>query len=942
MPTKSIKQLLNLLDSVAEGIFCVDVAGKCTYCNSRCVEILGFASAVDLLGNDMHELIQHHRRDGSEYPLSKCKIYRAFDEGISAHVRDEVFFRNDGQPFDVEFRSHPLHEHDEISGAVVTFSDISLQRAEASYRTQLARMVESSQDAIIGRDLAGKITSWNQGAVRVYGYESEEVLDLTVGDLILPPELQREEQEILHAMANGEELTQFEVRRRRKNGETIDISLTISPVFNADEQLTGFASIERDITEFRKSQDAILRAMNAAEHAEEMASKANRSRADFLANVSHELRTPMNAILGMLNLALEEKLESTVADFLTVARTSAISLLELVNELLDFAKIESGNFEIYNEEFDLRETINQSAKTLAARASEKGLELLCEVDSDVAVKVIGDGRRLGQVLTNLLSNACKFTEKGEVVVEVDIIRQLPNESRLRFAVRDTGIGIAPEVQRNILLPFQQADMSSTRQKQGTGLGLSICRELVSLMGGKLNLESRLGEGSKFWFDLSLPVADRSTPADQLPSELVKDLKVLIVDDNPTNLRILEKTFVSWSMQPIVTGDAEQALRVVDELGDSQRDVSIILVDCLMPRIDGFELAEQLIRKKGEHCPPIVMMQSASDLALYSDRKATAPVTRYVTKPVSQSELLDAVVGVLDLYAEPSGNDDLLPGKDSQASALVKPLRILLVEDLPANQQVAKAILEKRGHTVSLANNGRKAIELLSDDSEVFDVLLMDVQMPVMDGLQATAAVRSMSDPNISSVPIIAMTAHAMRGDREACLAAGMDAYLSKPLDARQLVQLTESIVENPGPKETCAVQKSIDQSIASGETNSTIQSEQNDVRFQLIDMESSLARLGDDRALLLELVDIFLSDAPEILQQLNQSIDNEDHLQLEKSAHALKGLMLNFGAKPCCDLALTLELAGRNENIDSIRSDISKLNELYSQLCTELKSIQCS
>lgn len=941
MPLDSFSQLKNILNSVAEGIFCVDLSGKCIFCNSRCLELLGFESEEDLLNEKMHDVMHYRHRDGSAYQFEDCKICQSYDRNQNVHVQDEVFFRKDGTRFDAEYWSRPICESGQVVGAVVTFHDISLRRAEASHQLHLARLVESSQDAILGRDLDGKIISWNEGAERIYGYKAEEALHQTVQEIILPPDRRVEEAEIGKAIQEGKELTQFEVKRRRKNGEVIDISLSISPVFNADSELVGTSSVERDITESRKSQDAILRAMTAAEHAEDIANKANKSRADFLANVSHELRTPMNAILGMLNLAMEEKLESTVSDYLTVAKTSADSLLELVNELLDFAKIESGNFDISHEEFSLREIVDTAAKALAPRASEKGLEILCEVDTNVPACVVGDCRRIHQVLTNLLSNATKFTEKGEIVVEVHLVRQLLSESRLRFSVLDTGIGIAKEDQENILLPFQQADMSSTRQQHGTGLGLSICRELVSLMGGKLQLESQIGSGSRFWFELSLPISDGTTPADQLPADLVRDLKVLIVDDNPTNLRILEKTFVSWSMQPVVTGDAEQALRVINELDTKGHEVAIILVDCLMPRVDGFEFAKQLTDQKGDDCPPIVMMQSASDLALYSDRKSTAPVTQYLTKPISQSELLNTVVNVLDLYSHDAHQANWKSIMGSDPAKQMRPLRILLVEDLPANQKVAKTILEKRGHAVTTAHNGRNAIEQLSNSGETFDVILMDVQMPVMDGLQATTAIRGMEDEFVANVPIIAMTAHAMQGDRESCLAAGMDAYLSKPLDAKQLVDLTESIVENSAAPD-------VDRSEASrrnpqSQMESRVQSRRGEdvkTKIELVEYNASMKRLGDDESLFTEFIEIFLSDSPELMEQIFAAIQNLDLPQLEKSAHALKGLISNFGAKPCCDLALSLEMAGRSGTLTNLTEDWTELRDKYRQLCNELKMLR--
>lgn len=932
----SQSQLLNMLDSIAEGIYCVDLHGNCTYCNARCLELLGYAQENELLGQNMHSLIHGRHRDGSDYAVEDCRISQAYRAGQNAHVDDEVFWRKDGRKFDAEYWCFPIKEANQIKGAVVSFIDISLRRAEFAYRNQLARLVETSFDAIIGRDLNGVITSWNQGAKQIYGYDAEEAIGRTTS-LILPADQDEEEPEIRQAIRDGVELPQFEVKRRRKNGETCDVSITISPVYNSDGEIAGCSSIERDITERRKSHDAILEAKTSAEHAESLAKHAAKSRTEFLANVSHELRTPMNAILGMLNLSLEEQLDPLVCDYLTVAKTSADSLLNLVNELLDFAKIESGKFEISNESFDLRQAVDLPAKVLASKASEKGLEILCEIDGDIPTKLIGDGRRIQQVLTNLLSNAVKFTTFGEVVINVKLLRRLPWEVRLRFSVADTGVGIAPENQESILLPFQQADMSSTRQHHGTGLGLSICRELVALMGGNLKLKSELGKGSCFHFDLSLPVDDDARPADQLPTELVEDLRVLIVDDNPTNLRILEKIFVSWSMQPVVSESAEQAIRVLDEAKRNDHAISLAIVDAMMPKIDGFDLADQ-VAKRGDDGPPIVMMQSAADLGLYADRTSRAEIAHYLTKPVSQSELLNAVVGTLDLYSHPAFQLDYKkPVGD--ANSPIQPLSILLVEDLPANQRVAQAILRKRGHNVTTASNGRVAVDQAQSVESKFDVILMDIQMPVMDGMQATEAIRNLTDKSIAETPIIAMTAHAMQGDREACLAAGMDAYISKPLDAKRLVELTESIVLDPSVHREVDLfaapdskRESTDQRTSAA--NNSIPA--TGAAGNLVEYEASMKRLGDDRDLFLEFVDIFMKDSPKLLSDIISAASSEDCNRLEKSAHALKGLMSNFGAKPCCESAQAIEIAGRNGDIEDVAFELSKLRQGYEKLCSEL------
>ena len=940
----SVAKLLDVLDSIIEGIYCVDQQGECTYANLRCVEMFGFDAEEELLGKNMHNLIHARHRDDSESSPESSKIITTYRDGQKVHVVNEPVWRKDGSRFNVRYRSYPIKNGDAVVGAVVTFDDVATTKTESAHRNYLGRLVETSNDAIISKNLDGMITSWNQGAEDIYGYKAEEIIGQQPA-ILLTEGRDEEEVEILQAIRTGSDLPQFHVKRRRKNGSICDVSVTISPLYSADNILIGSSSIERDITESRKSQDAILEAIEAAERAEAIANDANQSRTEFLANVSHELRTPMNAILGMLNLTLEEELNPLAVDYLTVAKTSAGSLLELVNELLDFAKIESGKFEIIIEPFDLRDVIDLPAKVLSSRASEKGLEILCEVDGEIPTTLIGDGRRIQQVITNLLSNAVKFTNRGEIVVSVQQIRELPAEVRLRFSVADTGIGISPKDQAKVLLPFKQADMSSTRKQHGTGLGLSICRELVALMGGNLKLDSQLGEGSRFSFELSLPVEDESKPSDRLPAELVQGLRVLIVDDNPTNLRIMERMFVSWSMQPIVSMSAEQAIRILDEAKEQNLEISLAIVDALMPQVDGFDLADQVARRPGDDHPPIVMMQSAADLAMYAERKSEAEVAHFLTKPVSQSELLNAVVETLDLYSHPAfkQTDQQFGVKTNKP---IQPLNILLVEDLPANQKVAQAILNKRGHHVVTADNGRFAVDQVQSGDQSFDVVLMDVQMPVMDGIQATAAIRAVADAVIAEIPIIAMTAHAMQGDRESCLAAGMDAYIAKPLDAKRLVELTESIARLPNVANSHleleignSNQSSDSFSTSPNHLEPTNSDDSTDIAMKLIDYEGSLKRLAGDKELFAEFVEIFLSDAPKILDELNVAVEAKDCLAIEKLAHALKGLMSNFGATTCCDSAQQIERAGREQATELANDELPRLCELYQALCTELMSL---
>ncbi len=922
---KSVATPLIVLNSMAIGVACLNLQGEFCYCNGRCLVMLGFETPDELLGQHVSLLFQKSESLLPELKGEPSKFSEVLDQKRSLHHAGGVFWRSDGRRLDVEYWCEPLVADGKVTGAVLCFTDVAARREEHAYRDQLAKLVESSHDAILSKDLNGKITSWNQGATEIYGYELEEAIGQRIS-IILPDGQTSEEAEIAEAILRGNELKQFMVTRQRKDGRIREISITASPIFDSDERVIGSCSIERDVTQQRQNQDDIIRAMNAAEHAKTLANAANRSRAEFLANISHELRTPMNAILGMLQLSLdEEQLNPTISDYLKTAKTSANSLLALVNEILDFSKIESGKFEIINSPFEVRGVIDTAAKALSPLASEKGLEIFCEVESGIPTSLIGDGRRIQQVVSNLLSNAVKFTERGEVVIQVTQARKLPGEVRLRFNVIDTGIGIAKADQERVFSPFAQADMSSTRQQHGTGLGLSICRELIALMGGSLQLESEVGRGSRFWFELSLPVDDSSRPADRVPAALARDLKVLIVDDNPTNLRILEKIFVSWSVQPIVAENAEQAQSILSETMGTDNQVSLAIFDGLMPGVDGFKLAEEIADRYGLGNPPVVIMQAAADLALFSEKKANAPVANYLTKPVSQSELLEIVIDTLDLFSRPAHR----AGADVLVEPWIRPLRILLVEDLPANQKVAKAILEKRGHQVVVVPNGRLAVDLVQGNNEKIDVVLMDIQMPVMDGYQATTAIRRISDSAISQIPIIAMTAHAMQGDREACLSAGMDAYIAKPLDAKNLVDLVEAIPTRPdsisGGRETSRSQED------SGETLSEEQD-----HFELLDLEGSLNRLGGDQDLFREFVEIFREDAPGLLKSLVQSVKANDAGELERSAHALKGLISNFGAIRCVEVAQQIENAGKEKKIQSAEPILKPFQELYRRLWSEL------
>jgi PAS domain S-box-containing protein len=697
--------------------------------------------------------------------------------------------RKDGRLVDVEIHGVPLLIDGNPRGAFALYQDISdrvmaqkeLRKSEEQFRT----LSEAAPVGIFCSDTNGHLLYLNNRLAEMTGRSAEEVLGNGWITSIHPEDREGVKKVWCVGNAMGMELKD-QCRFLTPEGHVNWVEWQTRTLHGPDGSLQGFVGVIEDVTKRRAAEQRLFEAKEAAE-------AANRAKSEFLANMSHEIRTPLNGIMGMTDLAMETALTAEQQEYLGTLKMSADSLLAVINDILDFSKIEAGRIDLQMIEFDLRDCLEGTLKTLALRADEKGLELLCEVAPEVPEVVVGDSSRLRQVLVNLLGNAIKFTDKGEVALKTQVEAKDGKDRIVHFTVSDTGIGISPEKQKLIFDPFTQADTSTTRKYGGTGLGLTISSRLVEMMGGSIWVSSEVGGGTQFHFTVRLRAADAKVIAvgTIAPPEMLRGVKVLVVDDNRTNCRILEGMLGRWEMSPTSVEGGEEALAELSVARDAGKPYALILTDMHMPKMDGFGLVER-IRQRPELSTATIMMLTSAGHRGDAARCQKLGVAAYLLKPIRQSELREAIARVLGAK-EQKGAIPLITRyslQDARDPAAF--LRVLLAEDNPVNQRLATRLFEKRGHRVAVAVNGREVLEALEKES--FDLVLMDVQMPELDGLEATAAIREREKGSGAHQAVIALTAHAMKGDRERCMAAGMDGYLSKPIRPQELDAILESYV----------------------------------------------------------------------------------------------------------------------------------------------------
>ncbi len=848
----SREKLFTILDSLDAAVYVADMeTHEILFANKLLWDARG-----NVIGKPCYEVIS----SGRTGPCPSCNNHKLVDEnGNPAGILEWEHQNSEtGKWYAIRDQAIPWYDGRnvrlEISVDITRMKQVEKQLSVTKIlaekeRDKLRSMIEGMEEGIIVANEVDVITEVNSWLLKTWSTQREDLIGKRLWDL-----------DVEHITARLKPvLAQFKSGIIRKalsiNTEMagLQISLRVQPIFRRDK----FAGM---ILNFLNVTDLVM-----ARHAAE---KANLAKSEFLANISHEIRTPINGVLGMSSLVLGTELSSEQREYASTIYSSADHLLELVNGILDFSKIEAGDFEVEDIDFNLKPTLHEAVNMLAAKAEEKGLEMILHVAPDVPDALIGDPYRLRQVILNLLSNAIKFSDRGEVITEVAVKQFTDHEVELLVSVTDPGIGIAPEKQLDIFNAFYQADSSITRQYGGTGLGLTISARIVELMGGYIWVESEIGKGSTFFFKIKLGVQQKPNEENAFIGKAISPgLRTLVVDDISTNRRILEEMLSQWDVKTTTLSSAAEALGELTRAEAEGEPYRLVIIDAQMPKMDGFALAER-IKQNPALVQSTVMMLSSGDTVGASSRCKKLGLSSYLIKPVKQEDLLKSILLALGQKEKESQQQDEPPA----ASATKPPvrMRILLAEDNIINQKIVATALKKRGHDVVTVMNGQEALEIWS--KQPFDIILMDVQMPIIDGFSATRKIRKAEKETGGRIPIIALTAHALKGDRERCIEVGMDDYITKPIDPNALVELLENFEPAPPPEDPSDEQSPFDS-------------------------ERLLHRIEGDWSIAAELVKLYLEDTENQLQELGKAITAAQLDRVQQISHLLKGSSLSIGAE---------------------------------------------
>jgi two-component system, sensor histidine kinase and response regulator len=904
------KRMKSLLDSIIENlptaVFLKD-AGDMKYAlwNKASERLFGYTSS-EVIGKTAHALFPEDQvlsfDDQDRATLQNRTLLDIPEESVDTkhsgrrivHTKKAPILDDDGTP------RYLLGISEDITSRKKAEQDLIVAREAAATETnKLRAMIQGMDAGIVVADANGVITEVNNWFLERAGRTKEQLINKNLFACHYNAASLERLRSLLSDYRSG----------RRRTGTVahcelagMKVALRVQPIFDEANYMGVILNVT-DVTD-------LIEAKTAAE-------SASRAKSDFLANMSHEIRTPMHGVIGMTELLSQTPLTEEQREYLNIIRMSGNSLLSLINDILDFSKIEAGKLELETVDFSLRDTLGETMESLAVQADNKGLELAFRVSPDVPDLLEGDPIRLRQIIVNLVGNAIKFTDRGEVFMNVGLESKSEQDVSLHFTVSDTGIGIPKDKQQDIFYSFTQVDPGMSRKYGGTGLGLAITSKLAAMMDGKLWVKSELGSGSVFHFVIRFRLPEKTSMPVQQTQEPVdlKGLPVLVVDDNATNRRILEEILMGFGMKPTCVSGAETALAAAQVAQNLAAPFPLTIVDAQMPEMDGFELSEKIAKLGGAKRPTIMMLTSLGRRG-DTERCKQVGISAYLKKPIKQSDLFEAIQATFGM-----SNRTCEPNKLVTRHTLrerKRNLNILLVEDNVVNQTLATRLLEKRGHSVFVAGNGKKALQALENGN--FDVILMDVEMPEMNGFDATRAIREGERSSGSHIPIIAMTAHAMSGDKERCLKAGMDSYISKPVSSDELFATIEKLTGK------AATIESADQKIPS------------------LDRDKLMERMGGDEGLLRELVAIFFEESPKSLARIKDAVINNQSRALEQEAHTLKGSVGNFEAGQAAAAAFKLEqmgrseeLAGAEEALADLEKELARVRDFLSQIIRDDK-----